>query len=155
MPIVPLNLPQCKLQLSKNKEKIHVFCLGRKKKIILTPEEWVRQHVINYLIEICNVPGGLIHVEKSLQYNKLTHRADLLIYDKIGEAKIIVECKAPEIEINDSVLYQAARYAFSLNVPFLFLSNGLDHFFLERSQNQDGFLIHEDFENRIRNLYKK
>ncbi len=122
-----LNLPIAPLRLTRKEEVIYVFCVLRKKNLVLTPEEWVRQHIIHYLLTEINVPISLISSEAGLRVNKLDRRCDILVYSNEKKVKILVECKAPEIAINEKVLHQIAQYNSTIQAEYLWLSNGLDH----------------------------
>lgn len=126
--ITPLNLPKAQLQLSRTNDQVYVMCLIRKKKLVLTPEEWVRQHVINFLLQQ-GVPVGLIASEMNLKYNGRSKRADLVIFGKDQSPRMIVECKAPEVELTEAVFRQIASYNYSLQVEFLMMTNGLTHIY--------------------------
>jgi hypothetical protein len=130
-PVIPLNLPQTSLQLSRKDEQIYVQCLIRRKKIKLTPEEWVRQHFIANLNHEHQFPLSRIAVEKSIQYAGLTKRWDIVVYDKDFQPFILVECKAPHIPISVDTLYQALTYQKEMQGKFIALSNGLDHAYFE------------------------
>jgi len=101
-----------------------IFDIIRKKFVTLTPEEWVRQHVIHYLVNEKKVPVSLFSIEKNLKVNRLTRRTDVLIYKDI-KPMLLVECKAPEIKITQSVFDQAARYNLTLDVKYFVLTNGM------------------------------
>jgi hypothetical protein len=128
-----LNLPPIQPQLQEVSGKIQIFDLLRKKYLILTPEEWVRQHWINFLIKFQGYPKGLISLEKGLKYNQIQKRTDLLVFDKNGNPYLLIECKAPEIELDTMVLSQALTYHTTLLCPYVILSNGLNHVFMEYS----------------------
>ena len=130
-PIVPLNLPQTNLQLSRANQDIYVLCLIRRKKIKLTPEEWVRQHFIAFLHEQHGFPLERMAVEKSIQYGGLTKRWDILVYDKDFQPSILVECKAPNIPIGLDTLYQALTYQKEMQGKFIALTNGQTHAYFE------------------------
>ncbi|MFC2101194.1 type I restriction enzyme HsdR N-terminal domain-containing protein, partial [Bacteroidota bacterium] len=108
--------------------KQEVFDIVRKKYVSLTSEEWVRQHIINYLIENKHVPASLLSVEKKLMYNRMTRRTDVVVYDRNANPKMIVECKAPQISIDQDVFDQIVRYNMILKVNYLMVTNGLQHF---------------------------
>lgn len=127
MTLTPLNLPKAPLRLIRSCGVVHVICLLRKKKIVLTPEEWVRQHLIYFISTYRKYPMSLIKVEHGISVNDLTRRCDLVLYDKTGSPRVIVECKAPEISISQLTFDQAAHYNHELKTDFLFLSNGLKH----------------------------
>lgn len=133
--IVPLNLPKATLRLSKKNGEVFVWCIVRKKNLICTPEEWVRQHVIHYLIDVKHIPIGFIVSEYLIKYNDRNKRADIVVFDKNQNVKMIVECKAPEIKINQETLFQIAQYNSELNANILYLTNGLDHFTVEMTEN--------------------
>ena len=96
----PTQLPSCDIKLKEEDGQTYVFDLIRKKYLVLTPEEWVRQHMIHLLIYELNYPKGLINVEKGHQYNALQKRTDILVYNREGEVTMIVECKAHSEKIN-------------------------------------------------------
>jgi hypothetical protein len=125
-----LNLPAIAPQLSKEGEKVFIFDVLRKKNILLTPEEWVRQHWIHFLIASQGFPKGLVSAERGLVYNGLQKRTDLLVFDRQGSPYFLIECKAPEVEINQKVLTQAITYNQTLKCPFIGLSNGKKHVFM-------------------------
>lgn len=125
--IEPLNLPKADLRLKKIKGVVHVWCIIRKKDLVCTPEEWVRQHFIHFLINERNVPIGLIASEYPLDYNGRLKRADIVVFNKRQDPVLIVECKAPKINLDEKTLFQIAQYNFHLDVDFLCLTNGLDH----------------------------
>jgi type I site-specific restriction endonuclease len=128
-----LNLPPIQPQLQEVSGKVQIFDFLRKKYLILTPEEWVRQHWINFLINFQGYPKGLISLEKGLKYNQIQKRTDLVVFDKNGSPYLLIECKAPEIELDTKVLSQALAYQTTLLCPFVVLSNGLNHVFMEYS----------------------
>lgn len=127
--IVPLNLPKAKLKLSRKNEQLFVWCVSRKKTLLLTPEEWVRQHVIHYLVEHKNVPLGLIISEQGIQINELFRRCDVVVYGRDQQAKLVVECKATDVDLNQKVLHQIAHYNAKLQVDYLWITNGVKHVF--------------------------
>ncbi len=122
-----------------------IFDSLRKKFLVLTPEEWVRQHWINFLIEHQGFPKGLISLEKGLKYNQLQKRTDLVVFDRIGIPYLLIECKAPEIELSQKVLHQALAYRSSLLTPYVIISNGLKHISLEFEKNQKKFIQIQNF----------
>ena len=127
MTLHPLNLPQAVLKLSRKEGQVYVWCIIRRKNLVLTPEEWVRQHVIHYLINTKNVPEGLISSELRINIHRLNRRCDVVIYGKDQQAKLLVECKAPDVALNDRTLQQIAHYNAELGVDFLWVTNGLRH----------------------------
>ncbi len=124
----PLNLPTYKFKIKSTKNKYVIFDIVRKKYVSLTPEEWVRQHLIHYLIEEKKYPISLIAIEKQLIINNLTKRTDILVFNSEGMPEIIVECKAPSVKITQHAFDQISRYNLKLNANYLMVSNGLEHF---------------------------
>jgi hypothetical protein len=127
----PLNLPVAPLSLFRVGDKIVVQCLLRRKKIVLTPEEWVRQHIIHFLTSELNYPKGLMQIEKSMQIHQLSKRADLVIHDKAGQPKLLIECKAPHVKISEETFFQISQYNSQLRSKFVLASNGLTHMLCE------------------------
>ncbi len=123
-----LNLPPYQFKMKKDGERIQIFDAIRKKYVVLTPEEWVRQNILQYLIQEKNFPSSLIAVEAGLKYNQLQKRADVLVYDKSGSPFLLVECKAPEVKITQDTFDQIARYNLIFKVKYLVVTNGLNHF---------------------------
>ena len=123
-----LNFPNSSVRLESVGGQRRIFESVRKKWLVLTPEEWVRQHLIKFLIEEKDCPVSLIAVERGLDYNGLSWRSDLVLYNRLGLPVLLAECKAPEVSIDQSVFDQAARYNLILQVPFLLITNGIKHF---------------------------
>lgn len=101
-----------------------IFDIIRKKNVVLTPEEWVRQHIVHYLINDYGFPKSLISLEKQLVLNELSKRTDIVLYNHNGAPLLIVECKAPEVRITQKTFDQIARYNLKLKVPYLWVTNG-------------------------------
>lgn len=123
-----LNLPPYQFKLRNNKNQKEIFDSFRKKYVVLTPEEWVRQNFLQYLVQERNFPASLIAVEIGLKYNGLQKRADVLVYNKLGKPHLLVECKAPEVKITQDTFYQIARYNMAFAVKYLVVTNGINHF---------------------------
>jgi hypothetical protein len=123
-----LNLPAYDFKIRSTEGKQEIFDLVRKRYVALTPEEWVRQHVVQYLVHSFHVPSSLIVVEKSLVLNKMKKRADVLVYGISGSPVMIVECKSPNVKISQKTFEQVARYNMVFKVKYLLVTNGLDHF---------------------------
>ncbi len=135
-----LNFPPIQPQLLKEDGKVYIYDGLRKKHLLLTPEEWVRQHWIHFLIDHQGFPKGLIASERGLIYNGLQKRTDLLIFDRQGLPYFLIECKAPEVEINQKVLSQAIAYNQTLNCPFIALSNGKRHIIMGFEEGEGEFI---------------
>ncbi|MEY4992223.1 MAG: hypothetical protein RI948_1102 [Bacteroidota bacterium] len=127
----PLNLPPAPLKLSSKAGRVFVHCLVRKKQIVLTPEEWVRQHLIAYLHLHQGYPLEKIAVEKQIQYDGFTRRWDIVVYNAQFEAAILVECKAPQVKLSHEVFMQISTYQKKLRANCLILSNGQQHLIYE------------------------
>ncbi|MBE9481697.1 MAG: type I restriction enzyme HsdR N-terminal domain-containing protein [Bacteroidetes bacterium] len=123
-----LNLPEYNFKIRKSNQKLEIFDRFRKKYVALTPEEWVRQNFIKYLISEKYFPESLIIVEKSLTLNQMQKRADIVVYTNKGTPKLIVECKAPEVKITQKTFDQIARYNMTLQVDYLIVTNGIIHY---------------------------
>lgn len=132
--MLKLNLPTFDYLLKKENDVIFIYDIVRKKYILLTPEEWVRQHFLNFLINNFSVPITMIAVEASLKYNKLSKRADILLYSNTALPLLIVECKAPTVRLSGDTLLQLSIYNKDLNVPFLAITNGLEHYYWKRNK---------------------
>lgn len=129
MQLPPLNLPPYPFKLKQKDEKLYVFDELRKKHLLCTPEEWVRQHVVQFLIREKGYPKSLIQLEGGLTLNTLAKRHDILVFGTAGEKILLVECKAPQIKINQAVIDQASRYNHIHKAPLIMVSNGLQHLF--------------------------
>ena len=123
-----LNLPEYIFRIRSEGEKKLIFDDVRKKFVILTPEEWVRQNFIRFLITERKYPGSLMAVEKQLTGSRLTRRFDLLVYRRDGQPFLIAEFKAPGIKISQGTFDQVVRYNMSLKVEYVLVSNGLTHY---------------------------
>ena len=123
-----LNLPSIEIKTKLVNGNTQIFDIIRKKYIILTPEEWVRQHFIRFLNKSKKYPLSLMQVEKKIKHNLVDYRADIILNNKDGMPNLIVECKAPNIKITQKVFDQISRYNLKLNVEYWIVSNGLKHF---------------------------
>ncbi|MGI9544305.1 MAG: type I restriction enzyme HsdR N-terminal domain-containing protein, partial [Cyclobacteriaceae bacterium] len=119
--------------------KPQIFDPIRKKFVVLTPEEWVRQHLINYLTSVLGYPKSLIKVESSLKYNKLSKRSDIMVYDRTGAPFIVIECKAPTVVLGPEVFEQASVYNKSKQAKYISVSNGLKHYCCEIDHKQGSY----------------
>ena len=123
-----LNLPKYQFELKKEGKRTLIFDAIRKKYLVLTPEEWVRQNFIQYLIQEKSFPASLIAIEAGLKYNQLQKRMDVLVYDTQANPYLMVECKAPKVKITQDAFDQIARYNMVFKVKYLVVTNGLNHF---------------------------
>lgn len=124
-----LNLPTYPFKTKLLNGKSYIFDRIRKKYVCLTPEEWVRQHVVSFLIEEKKFPSNLLSNEVSIKYNGLSKRCDTIVYNTKGEALLIAEYKSPEVEITQKTFDQIIVYNYQLKVKYLLISNGLKHYF--------------------------
>ena len=131
-----LNLPDFDPVLKEVDGQLLIWDGIRKKYLVLTPEEWVRQHWIHYLVSELNYPKGLFSLEKGMKYNQLQKRTDIFVLDTFGEPYLLVECKAPKVKISQKTMEQAAMYHKELKSRFLILSNGINHVSLEWDFNE-------------------
>jgi hypothetical protein len=115
--------------------------------VVLTPEEWVSQHFISYLLSEKKYPASLIAIEKELKINGLKKRTDILIFNKKGFPNIIVECKAPSVPITQNTFDQIARYNLKLNASFLIVTNGLQHFYCQMDHENQQYVFLKDIPN--------
>lgn len=140
-----LNFPSFEFRIERISGKLMIFDVLRKKMVVLTPEEWVRQHVLRYLIEIRKYPRTMIKVESGLRYNTMLKRTDILVYDQKGNPFLVIECKSPDSKLDDKVLHQVAAYSRSLAVRYIGISNGLKHYFWSVDQEGRETLPLSDF----------
>ena len=126
--MIQLNLPAFEYKVKKQADKLYIYDAIRRKYLQLTPEEWVRQHFIHYLIDHLSYPRGLITTESGLKYNKLQRRTDIVVFNRQAAPYMIVECKAPTVAINQQVFNQIAVYNKVLQAQMLVVTNGLKHY---------------------------
>ena len=129
--MVDLNIPEQNIEIKNINSKNYIFDLIRKKHLVLTPEEWVRQNLVSYFINDLNYPKGLIKTESSLKYNNLKKRSDILIYNNDMTHYMIVECKSYKMKLNKSHLNQSAIYNKIYRSKYLMVSNGMEHIVCE------------------------
>lgn len=134
-----LNFPACGFRFKNSENKTAVFDEIRKKFVILTPEEWVRQHVVHFLIKDKKYPKSLINVEKVLKINGLTKRYDVVVFNSDGSIFILVECKAPEVKISQHTFDQIARYNMTIDARLLMVTNGLEHFYCKMDYTNERY----------------
>lgn len=127
----PLNFPSYTFRVKNSENRTLIFDVIRKKFLVLTPEEWVRQHVVQFLIQEKKYPLSHINVEKQLTLNGLKKRYDVVVFKPNGELHILVECKAPEVSISQMTFDQIAQYNFKLNATYLMVTNGLSHYYCQ------------------------
>ncbi|MGX7666767.1 type I restriction enzyme HsdR N-terminal domain-containing protein [Flavobacterium pedocola] len=126
-----LNFPAYSFRFKNSENKVLIFDEIRKKFVVLTPEEWVRQHVVQFLLLDKKYPKSYINVEKSIKINGLIKRYDVVVFQPNGSIYLLVECKAPEVKISQNTFDQIARYNMTLEAKFLMVTNGLNHYFCQ------------------------
>ena len=133
----PLAFPAYTFRLKNSENKSFIFDTIRKKFLILTPEEWVRQHVIFFLLKEKGFPQSLINVEKEIIVGNTRKRYDIVVFYPDGTILLIVECKAPSITIDQLTFDQIARYNLTLNASYLMVTNGLNHYYCQMDYEQE------------------
>ncbi len=138
----PLNLPEYAFRIKLENGKKMIFDANRKKFVVLTPEEWVRQNFIQYLIHDKAYPANLMAVEKQIRVNGKQRRFDLLVYQKSGQPLLIAEFKAPGVALSQAAFDQVVRYNMVLRVEYVLVSNGLNHYVckIDYANNSYSFL---------------
>ena len=126
--MLPLNLPFYPAKIQKRNGKNVIFDSLRQKYVALTPEEWVRQHFTHFLTDFKGYPKGLLANEIQLDLNGTKKRCDTVPFNKDLSAKMIIEYKAPSVEITQAVFDQITRYNMVLKVDYLIVSNGINHY---------------------------
>ena len=139
-----LNFPEFSFRFKNSENKVSIFDCIRKKFVILQPEEWVRQHCVLYLMEVKKYPISLINVEKELTINDLKKRYDIVIFNSDGSIHLIVECKAPKININQTTFDQIARYNTALNATYLMVTNGINHYYCQMDFENERYQFLKD-----------
>jgi len=139
-----LNFPSYCFRFKNSENKVSIFDEIRKKFVILTPEEWVRQNVVRFLTEEKKYSKSYINVEKLIKINGLNKRYDVVVFQPNGKLFLLIECKAPEVPISQNTFDQIARYNMVLDAEYLMVTNGLNHYFCQM-----------DFENEKYNFLKE
>lgn len=142
-----LNFPKFEYRFKSTENKVSIFDVIRKKFIILQPEEWVRQHCVNYLITQKNYPKSLINVEKELIINGLKKRYDIVVFHPNGTIRLIVECKSYDVSINQNTFDQIARYNLALNAEYLMVTNGINHYYCQMDTQAERYTFLKDIPN--------
>ena len=126
-----LNLPTYSFNIKSRGKREWIFDVFRRGWHPLTPEEWVRQNFARYLCESLGYPESLLLLEKKITHNTLIRRCDIVVYSRLGQPMILVECKAPDIVLNQKAFDQIARYNMVLGVNTLLVTNGLTHYCIQ------------------------
>ena len=139
-----LNFPSYNFRFKNSKNKVSIFDDIRKKFIILTPEEWVRQNTIQFLLQEKNYPKSYLNIEKLININDIKKRYDAVVFLPNGAMFLLVECKAPEIKITQETFDQIARYNMKLNAQYLMVTNGLNHYFCQMDFENEKYIFLEE-----------
>ena len=142
--MISLNFPKYPLQIKSRENKLLVFDPIRKKYVPLTPEEWVRQNCLQYLITDKEYPAGRTLVERQLMVEGLEKRLDIAVCHPDGSILLLVECKAPAIAIDQGVFDQIARYNWKARADFLMVTNGLDHYYCQMDYTRKKYSFLKD-----------
>ena len=142
--MLKLNFPDYNIKTKIIKNKFFVFDRVRKKWFKITPEEWVRQHVVHFLLKEKNYPISLIAVEKQIKINKRVKRTDIVVYNKQGTPELLIECKAPNVKITQTTFDQIARYNLSANSNYLMVTNGLDNYYCKIDIANETYIFLKD-----------
>ena len=139
-----LNLPQYGIKIGEKDGKRTIFDFLRRKYVALTPEEWVRQHFTHYLVEHKGYPKGLMGNEVELHIGEKRLRCDTVLYNKEGQPRMIIEYKAPTIQIQQKTFDQISAYNLLLHVDYLIVSNGLQHYCCKMDYENQKYLFLQD-----------
>jgi hypothetical protein len=139
-----LNFPSYNFRFKNSENKVSIFDDIRKKFIILTPEEWVRQHTVQFLLQQKNYPKSYLNVEKLIKLNDISKRYDIVVFHPNGALFLLIECKAPEVKITQDTFDQIARYNLKLKAEYLMVTNGLNHYFCQMDFENEQYVFLED-----------
>ena len=139
-----LNFPSYSFRIKSSENRLAIFDVIRKKFVVLQPEEWVRQHVVHYLMETKGYPKIRINVERQLQVNELKKRYDVVVFNPEGGVEILVECKAPDITITQETFDQIARYNYKLKANLLMVTNGFTHYYCKTDYRSEKYSFLKD-----------
>lgn len=142
--LLPLQLPPYPFKITDQNGQLILFDMIRKKNIVITPEEWVRQHFVQYLINQKHYPKTLIRLEGGHKLNGMAKRSDIVVYNSAGEKVLLVECKAPSVPIDQKTFDQVARYNMVHKVNLLAVSNGLHHYYCRIDFENQGYQFIEE-----------
>ncbi|MBY8961647.1 type I restriction enzyme HsdR N-terminal domain-containing protein [Flavobacterium sp. D11R37] len=136
-----LNFPDYTFRFKNSENKLAIFDGVRKKFVILTPEEWVRQHVVTFLLGDMQYPKSYLNVEKLLKINGLNKRYDVVVYNPDGSVFLLVECKAPSVAITQITFDQIARYNMAAKAQYMMVTNGINHYFCSMDYEQEKYIF--------------
>ena len=136
-----LNFQVYSFRFKNSENKVAIFDEIRKKFMLLTPEEWVRQHTVQFLLQDKKFPKSYINVEKLIKINDLSKRYDVVVFQPNGDIFLLIECKAPEVPINQNTFDQIARYNLVLKAKYLMVTNGLNHYFCQMDFENEKYIF--------------
>lgn len=142
--MLQLSLPAFEYKVKKQNGAVMIFDVIRKKYVVLTPEEWVRQHVVHYLVEHKGYPLASLAVEREIGLYGLRRRFDVVVFDRKATPWLVIECKAPSINLTQQVFDQAFRYNITLCAPHVAITNGIKHYCGKINPSR-GFVFLDDF----------
>ena len=142
-----LNFPSYNFRFKNSENKVSIFDTIRKKFILLTPEEWVRQHTIQFLLQEKNYPKSYLNIEKLIKINDISKRYDIVVFQPDGTIFLLIECKAPEVKITQETFDQIARYNLTLKAQYLMVTNGLNHYFCQMDFVNETYIFLNDLPN--------
>ncbi|WP_264520988.1 type I restriction enzyme HsdR N-terminal domain-containing protein [Flavobacterium sp. N1994] len=142
-----LNFPSYSFRFKNSENKVAIFDEIRKKFILLTPEEWVRQHTVQFLLQDKNYPKSYLNVEKLIKVNDLKKRYDVVVFQPDGGIYLLIECKAPEVKITQDTFDQIARYNLTLKATYLMVTNGLNHYFCQMDFEKETYIFLKELPN--------
>ncbi len=144
-----MNFPTYSFRFKNSENKTAIFDEIRKKFILLTPEEWVRQHTVQFLLQDLKYPKSYINVEKLIKINTLNKRYDIVVFQPNGEIFLLIECKAPEVAISQQTFDQIARYNLTLKAKYLMLTNGINHYFCQMDFEHEKYIFLKELPSYI------
>ena len=142
-----LNFPSYNFRFKNSENKVSIFDTIRKKFILLTPEEWVRQNTIQFLLQEKNYPKSYLNIEKLIKINDISKRYDIVVFQPDGTIFLLIECKAPEVKITQETFDQIARYNLALKAQYLMVTNGLNHYFCQMDFVNETYIFLNDLPN--------
>lgn len=142
--MIKLNFPEFEFKLKKTESKTFIFDFVRKRYFLLTPEEWVRQHVLHFLV-LNKVPKTHIAVEKKITINNLNKRFDVVVFDSNYNPLMLIECKSPSVKINQDVFDQISIYNLKIRSKFLMITNGLNNLYFKIDEKNKSHIFVKDF----------
>ena len=139
--MIKLNFPVYSFRFKNSENKVAIFDEIRKKFMLLTPEEWVRQHTVQFLLQDKKYPKSYINVVKLIKINELSKRYDVVVFQPNGDIFLLIECKAPGVPISQNTFDQIARYNLVLKAKYLMVTNGLNHYFCQMDFENEKYIF--------------